>query len=872
MIKHLADRFFEWFCREDLSLFVRGDLEEQYEKLLGQYSKRKADWLYAREVLLLLRPAMIRSVALSFTHSNTWTMFTNYLKIALRNLRKQASYTLINVIGLSTGIISLFFIWIFIQSERGYDQHHEDLDQLFRVTTETTVNGEQIVMATSPPGLAGRLVADMPEVETTARVVGFLGIKKNILRVQDKTFLQQDGYFADPNIFEILRYPMLSGNPNTLLTAPQTIVLSYDLCMKLYGHTEVVGNTLSITNDHGQSDYQVTGVFDDRQVSSHFNPAFICSMNSGSIGRYVLSNDALAGNNFLFTYLKTTTPADPQRLQEKIPNFLRNHLEEVKHTHGFMPIKDIYLQSGIRTETGLGGDLRHLYILITIGLLILVIACVNFANLATAQASRRIREIGIRKTFGAHKGMIRNQFLGEALVLSLIAAIFSFFAIVLLAPHYTNLTGKDASFSLILQHLPHLLGIGLITSLLAGSYPAFYLANIRIQSIFQQPSGSFASLLVRKVLVIFQFVIGILFIVGSLTTIRQLDFIQSRPLGFRSADQLVIPLQAEEAIQQLEKVKQAFRSVPGVLQVAGTSYSPAEFVLSDNYYYLSASTTREGVIIRQNDIDFGLIETLEIPVIAGRTFDPGYAQNDSSVVLNESAVRALGTTPENIINQLIYTPDGAGLIGYQVIGVVKDFHASSLHQSIEPYLFAMRPQRGVSSLILTTHEARLTDLLPALEREWARLFPMLPFEFDFMDRQLANQYEKDQKFVQVIVLFTIVALMLCLMGIFALTSFTVQRSIRTISIRKVLGASARSIYGMMVYRFVALVLIASVISVPVGILLMNKWLELFAYRIEPGVISILVPVLIIMGSTLLVISHKLWAIARINPAKMLRSE
>lgn len=872
MIKRLADRFFKWFCREDLHLFVQGDLEEQYDKLRNAHSTRKANWLYLREVLLLLRPAMIRSFSIPMFHSLPLTMFRNYLKIALRNLRRQATYTIVNVIGLSTGMISLFFIWIFIESELSYDKHHRDNERLYRVTTEATVNGEQITMATSPPGLSRRLLKDLPEIETSARIVGFLGIKNNILRVEDRTFLQEGGYFADPNIFELLSYPILTGNPATLLDEPQTVVLSHELTIKVFGNTDVVGKTVTIINDYGQSDYEVTGVYDERNVLSHINPTFICSMNSGSIGKFVMGNDVIAGNNFLFTYVKTQLPLVPGELESKIPEFLKSYLDEVKHTHGFMPVKDIYLQSGIQNESSIGGDQRYIYILMTIGALILIVACVNFANLATAQASRRAKEIGIRKTFGAQKGMIVSQFLGEALVLCTISLLFSMIIIYVLAPHYSHLTGKEITLSMILNHVPHLLVIGLLTSLLAGSYPAFYLSHVKLQWIFQQKNGSAGSQFVRRALVVFQFMVGILFIVGSSTTIRQLNFIQSKPLGFKTTDQVVIPLQAEEAINQLEKVKAAFLAVPGVLSVAGTSYTPAEFVLSDNHYSTSRSAEGERVVIRQNDIDFGLVETLQVPLIAGRTFDRTFAQNDSSVILNESAVRALGTTPEAIIDQLIYTSEGEGIIGYKVIGVVEDFHTASLHRPIEPYLFAMRPGRGVSTLILTVQQDRQQEILSTLEHQWSQLFPLLPFEFDFLDQQLASRYAMDQKFVQVIVLFTIVALILCLMGIFALTSFTIQQSIRAISIRKVLGASVKSIFGTMVMKFIGLVLLASVIAVPLGIILMNKWLELFAYRIEPGVISALVPVLIIVMSTLLVISQKLLGLARVNPSKILRSE
>lgn len=873
MIKRFADRFFQWFCRPDLYLFIRGDLEEHYDALRSTHSKPKADLLYLKEVFLLLRTNLIQLKPFLSSSLNDLDMFKNYVKIALRNLKKNQAYAFVNIIGLATGIISLFFILIFIESEMSYDKHHQNLSRIYRISTETTVNGEFVEMATSPPGLSKRLISDLPEVEASTRIVSFLGIQKNILTINDRTFLEKKGYLADPNFFDVLTYPILRGDKKTMLEKPQSIVLSHTLAKKIFNSIDVTGEVITIINDYGTSDYQITGVYENEGISSHLNPSFICSMNSGSIGQFVYNNDRVAGNNFLFTYVKTKEGVDVSKVHEKIPSFLTKYLEEVNHTHDFIPISDIYLHSHGQNETGLGGDIRYIYILITIAILILVVACVNFANMATAQASKRAQEIGIRKTFGAHKKMIVAQFLGESTLITLLATFISLLFIFLLAPYYTNLTGKEITIGLITSKFPWLLGIAILTSLLAGSYPSFYLSTLKLQSVLGNSSKTNAgSLLIRKVLVGFQFAVGILLIVGSLTTYNQLQYIQSKPLGFQTKNQLVIPLQAEEAIDQLENIKQSFSSLPGVQQVAGTSYTPAEMVLSDNRYRATPTEEGDGVIIRQNDIDFQLIETLGLDVLAGRTFDQTYAENDSSVVLNEAAVKALGLNVNEVVNDFIYTSEGDGLIAYRVIGVVSDFHFNSLHKPIAPYLFAMRPGRGVSSLIVTVSNSDYRQVLTSLENSWQKMFPTLPFEFDFLDEQLKSRYTTDIKFGQVIILFTVIAVILCLIGIFALTSFTVQQSLKAISIRKVLGASAQNIYSTTLGRFLLLILVASVISVPIGMILMSRWLELFAYRIQPGILSALLPVSIVIVCTLLVISHKLMKVAQVNPAKILRSE
>lgn len=872
MIKKLANRLFKWFCRDPYYLDIRGDLEENYFKHLETYSRRKSDWLYLMEVLLLFRPSIFQLKIKLFNNSTSGGMIKNYLKIALRNLKRQKAYTGVNILGLSIGIVSLFYILIFIESEVGYDKHHKDLDRLFRVTTESVINGDSLEGSTSPPGLRGRILDNMAEVEVTARFMNFLGIDKNILQYEDQLITETKGYLADPEFFDIFHYPIVYGNKASLLEEPQMMVLSKTLADKFFPDRDPTGESITIINNYGTSSYLVTGVYDNEQVQSHINPAFICSMNSGSIGNYAYNNDRLVGNNFLFTYVKLFPEVDPKTTAAKIQGLIREHVEEARNAHGFVALSDIYLYSSSQNQTGVGGDIRYIYILITIAILILSIACINFANMATAQASKRAKEIGLRKTFGAKKKMIIAQFLGESVIITFFAMAVSIAVIFLLTGPFHSLTGKEVHPITILEKVPILILITILTSLLAGSYPAFYLSSLKLKSTLGNQGGKHAgSLVVRKVLVTFQFIVGILLIVGSLTTVRQLQYIQAKPLGFKSANQLVVPLQSQDVVRELEKVKTTFLRIPGVDQVSGTTYSPAQFVLSDNLFSISRGSVDDGVIIRQNDVDFNLIETLGIDVVAGRTFNKDRANESKTVVLNEAAVSALGMTNEEILEQEIHTVE-EGPVSYKVIGVVKDFHSQSLHKEIEPYLFAMREGNEVSSVIVSIDGNDYQKTLSRLEEGWDELFPSLPFQFQFLDQELKAQYETDNKFGQIIVLFTGVALILCLIGIFALTAFTVQESLKEISIRKVLGASVNHIFSSLASRFLLLVLIAAVISIPLGIVLMEKWLDLFAYRITPGLVSVFVPIAVIFVSTLVVISHKIFFVARINPARILRSD
>ncbi len=875
MIKRFADRIFKWYCRDSYYLDIRGDLEENYLKHRKKFSKSISDLLFLKEVILLFRPSIIQPGLHFFFTINQSAMLKSYFKIAIRNLKRQKGYTAVNVLGLTIGIVSLFFIQHFIESELSYDKHHTDRERLYRVSTYGILNGEDFEMATCPPGLQSRILSKMPEVETSTRIVGFLGVAKNILRYEEKSILESKGYLADPNFFELINYPIIYGNKNTMLDEPQSLTLSKTLSDKLFKDVNPVGLTVTMINDYGSSDYRITGVYDNESVNSHLNPAFIASMNSGEWGKYVVENKRIVGNNFLFTYVKLRQGTNAVSSAKKIQGLIAEHVEKADNSHGFVPIEDIYLSTGMRNQAGIGGDIRYIYILVSIAFLILFIACINFANMATAQASKRAKEIGVRKTFGAQKKMIVTQFLGESLVITMLAMIVSVGLIFEIAPYYSSFTGKEVQATMILEKIGILLVIGLITSLLAGSYPSFYLSSLKLKSILSgHSSNSAKSFIVRKVLVTFQFVVGILLIVGSMTIANQLSFIQDKSLGFRSADQLVIPLQSEEVISQLKKVKTTFSSIPGVESVAGTTYTPAQFVMSDDFFNISPKGDRsESVLIRINDVDFGLIETLGIEMVAGRSFDENFAaEKDNSFVLNEAAVKAFGLTNEEIINREIYTEQRYGSTPYKVIGVVKDFHSQSLHQDIEPYLFAMRPQNSMKSVVVRIDGAQYQNIVSNLEEKWDSLFPTLPFEVHFLDQQLKAQYEADQKFGQIINLFTGVALVLCLIGIFGLTSFTIQNSLKEISIRKVLGASVSSIYSSLAYKFLILILIAAIVSIPVGMIFMNKWLGLFAYRIDLGFFTIVIPIAIVVGSSLAVISYKLFFAARVNPTVILRGE
>lgn len=800
-------------------------------------------------------------------------MIKHYIKISLRNLKKYRTYTFLNICGLSVGLTSIYFILLFVNSEMGYDRHHTNYEALYRVNTELNINGERTELATTPPGLAKRLLKDFPEVQEVTRILPFLGIKKNTLILNNERISEESGFLADPNLFDVLKYQVVYGDLSTALNEPHSIVLSETLYKTIFKSGNPVNKTIKISNRNGEYSYTVKGVFKDDYYKSHLQPKFIVSMNSGVVGKFAWNNDRIVGGNFMYTYVRLRESTEGVLLSEKIPNFLSAYMNEIKHGHNFQPIADIYLHPVSRAEFGLTGNIKYIYILFGVGILILIIACINYTNMATAQATKRAEEIGVRKAFGANKRSIIWQFLSESLIITSLAMIISVVMLFLLRSSFIELTGNVISYIDFFNTLPLFILLGIVLSIISGGYPALYLSGLKIGSTGYEKLGNKNMGKVRKVLVVMQIAISATMLFGTLTIFAQMGFINGKALGFEKHGRLVIPLQDYQIKKQYEALKDDFSRISGVESVTGTSYSPVENVLSNNPYFLNKTEmeSEQGISISQNDIDYGLIEILNFDLLAGRTFDSEISSNDkNSVILNETAVNALGVSIDNIINKHIYTKEDS-IIDMTVIGVIKDFHSQSLHKPIEPYLFSMRPGRTMSSIILNFDQEVKSGLLFELNKTWSKLFPDHPFEYQFLSEQWSMQYNTDKRFGDFINFFTIIALVLSCIGLFALTSFTIQQMTKEIGIRKVLGASTLRIYYRVTSRFLVLIIFGFIVSLPIAFFTMEKWLSSYSYHIDFGWQIIVKSFLICMIITLLVISFKILSASKINPSITLRN-
>jgi len=878
---YLSQLILKWFCTTELVEEIEGDLYEEFLDNSERYGHAKAKRLYSWTVIRSLRPYLIKKVKRNKYRLNPFDMFKNYLKIALRNLVKQKGYTLINVLGLTIGIISVFLILIFIDSETHYDQHHDDYQNLYRVATTININGEILELATSPPGLAYRLKSDFGEIEEVTRLSMFLMVDKNILEIGEKQFFESKGYFADSTYFRLIKYDFIYGNQETSLDGPQKIVVSEILYNKFFDGEDPIGKSITISNNHGKTDYQITGVYTESKYNSHVNPQFICSMNSGTVGKFIYNSDELAGNNFLYTYIKLVPGTKAESFNSKFPDFLNKHLGDVMKEgtlykeHYLQNVSDIHLHSALMAEADTNSNAKYIYMLLSIAVFILVIACINFMNMATAQSAHRAREIGVRKVFGAFKSSLVYQFLGEAAVITFFSILLSIVGIYLVLPFFNHLVGRNLVIDLTsnIQQLGLIIVLGVITSFLAGSYPAFYLSSIKtinvVQGLQKKSKGGF---IIRKGLVVFQFIIAIALIIGAITINNQMRFIKDKSLGFQKKNKIIVPLQSADGIARFQTIKKQIEGLSGVKTTAGIKYYPGEFIMSDNLYYKEGNTIDQAVRIQANTVDFGLIETLGIKIMYGRSLDinrPGDVGN--SVVLNETASKSIGYSPEEAVGNKIYAEEDT-IREFTIVGIIKDFHFSSLHEKIGSLIFINREENKYPYLVINTESNDYSTLIDNIEDRWKATMPNLPFEYFFLDDQLQKQYDNDRNFASIISSFTTIAIILCCLGLFGLSAFTAEQRTKEIGVRKVLGASVSEILLMLTKNYSLLVLIAFIFAAPLGWYFMNKWLDAFAFRINIGAGILLTAGLVTLIFTLLVVSYQSLRAATANPVNTLRSE
>lgn len=798
-------------------------------------------------------------------------MLKNYLKIAFRNLIKQKGYTIINILGLAIGISCFMLIFLFVADELSYDSFHSKSDRIYRLIEKIDMEGQGEESSSNPLPVAKALATDYPHyIEKTVRFFNFQQPTLS-LQVDDKKFNEKRLFFVDSTLFDVFDFPLAQGDPSTALADPNSIVITKAIAEKLYGSENALNKTVIF---EGNFELKITGIFDDLPDQSHIHFDGLISYST----IYTFTGPQF-GNNWIWnpawTYLLLNEGINPEQLEKEFPQFIDKYYPDIikgQITHWLQPLGDIHLHSALDYEIEKNGSIGTVYIFAVVGVLILLIACINFMNLATARSSKRTREVGMRKVLGAERPQLIKQFIGESIMLSLIAVIISLLLIQILLPLFNSLSNKQIEFAFLSNPalLFILLLVGLTVGIFSGSYPAFFLSSAApLKSLKGKYEPGSRSALLRKVLVVMQFSISLCLIIGTIVVYQQLDYMQNANLGFNDEQVVVIPTRPP-MLQQIETLKNEFmrdqnvRKVSVMNEILGEHHNTHEF----SYEGMEAGKMvwLPGLIV---DEDFA--DVFDLQVVAGRFFSRDFQRDDSlSIVINEAMVKKLGyKSPEEALGKAFYSNTGKE----RVVGVVKDFNYVSLKEPIGPFVLDMAGFPFFKKFIVVKIKGNdIKNTMAHIEENWAQVVPAFPFEFFFLDENLDQLYKSEENLGKLIGYFSILAIFIACLGMFALASYTAELKTKEIGIRKVLGASTPGIVTLLSKDFLKLVLLANIIAWPLAYYAMNTWLDDFAFRINIPLWSFIMASFAAFIIALATISFQSIKAALANPVESLKYE
>lgn len=807
-------------------------------------------------------------------------MLKNYIKIAVRNMMRHKVYSLINILGLSIGVACCLLLALYIQEEYSVDKQHTQVENLYRViTTFQNIDNIRQTASCSPP-IAMAMKEEIPEVEVAARFLNPPGVSQNLIRYETNMFYESDGFIADSTIFSIFNFDFIEGNPDKALTEPNSVVLTETLAKKIFGNEPAINKIISISQGGPTADFHVTAVIREKG-KSHQNPHFITSTAGGGWADYLKQPevaDEWGGQNFIPAYVRLAPGHNKNEVIRKLNELVIKHgAEDMKalgmsKTLSLEPVKDIYLYSNVSQSP----RITYLYVIAAIATFILLIACINFMNLSTAKAAKRAGEIGVRKAMGAFRSSLVSQIMGEAMIIVAISMIISVGIMQLALPLFNDLTGKSISFGSdnILYFGAALLAITVVTGLIAGSYPAFYLSSFKPAEVLKGKgkTGSSSGIL-RQALVVFQFIIGITLICGMLIIHKQLKFMSNSNLGFNPDAKIVFPLRTRTAQNNAPVFQKEISKLTTIEAVSASDYVPGSPIFSDFRLYKKGESMENGILHRMNYIDYGYIEMMGIKIIAGRSFGEVEDSTTNNIIINRQGVDELGFAPEQAIGAELAMDWQGRHLTFRVVGVMENYHQVSLKEKIVPTAFFKKGKnQTLEHVVAKLSTTDIQNTLSQIEEKWKAINPDTPFEFVFLDARLQKQYSEDVRVGQIITVFTVIAIVISCLGLYGLSTYMAEQRFKEIGVRKVLGANVGQIVTLMSKEFVRLIVIAFAISVPLGIFIMNKWLQGFEYKTTIDVLIFLYAGLAALLIALITVSFESFKAASTNPVKALRTE
>jgi putative ABC transport system permease protein len=765
-------------------------------------------------------------------------MIRNYIKTAFRSLMKNKGFTFINVFGLALGLAVCMLIVFYVFDEWGYDHYNTKIDRIYRVGNDVKYNGNVVSTATGPAPLAATLKSTFPGVEQTVRfmLTGSFHVRKGTQDIQEDRVA-----YCDPTVFDVFTLPMIQGSPATALVEPRSMVITESTAKKYFNSTNVLGKTLLLNSG---DNYKITGVIRDIPRQSHFDFDFFISLNTISESKDV----SWLSSNFQ-TYILLKKGANPQAVERGLPQLVKTYvgtqLQSIVHLSysDFLksgnylkfvmtPLKDIHLKSDRTNEMGVNGNILYVYIFSAVAIFILLIACVNFMNLSTARSANRAREVGVRKVLGSPRKYLIAQFLSESIMVTLVSMLIALLLARALLPVFNQMSGKELviTASIMIRIIPALLVLTLFIGCLAGSYPALFLSGFQpIEVLKGKLSTGFKGGMLRSFLVVFQFSISIVLIIGTLVIYNQLKYIQAKDLGYNRDH--VLTVQNVWALgMQAKLFKQEVKQLPGVLNATLTGDTPTSGNSNSGSIFKSPTlNASSGLLVQQWQVDENYINTLGMKIIAGRDFSNQFLTDSTAVIINESAARLLGFSKP--LDKFLYRPQddyGKKVKTYHIIGVVKDFNFKSLRDNIEPMVLKNEDNNGALSIHISSNN--IAVLLSQIENKWKSFSPNQQLNYSFMDQQFDAAYRSEQRMGKIFLSFTTLTIIIACLGLFGLAAYAAEQRTKEIGIRKVLGANLSTIVGLLSKDFLKLVLISIVIATPFAWWGMQKWLQSFAYR------------------------------------------
>ena len=851
-------RALEWilkrFLQRDEVYEKLGDFEESYREYLQERGWLAAAAWYLTQIIKAV-PSFV-----SNSYYGSITMFRNYFIAAYRNLTRNKTYSFLNVMGLAVGIAAFLMISLYVLFELSYDRYHQNADRIFKV-----IAGDQAV---TPSPLASALMDEFPEVEAATRLSRSF---QDLFRFKNKIFLEDQLVWADEHIYDVFTFPLISGDKQTALKDPNSVVLTEDMARKYFGSENPLGKVLHWTSHNLEADFIVTGVMKNIPDNSHIKGDFFASLKTLTNFPSFSAEDFSWGNYWCHTFFLLREGSDHRILQDKYPAFLESRTG-VKHDWDFYNkcLTDLHLKS-VDTIFHFSSvsDIQYIYIFSAVAFIILLIVGVNYINLTTALAARRFQEVGIRKVVGAQRFQLIRQFLMESLFLTFLALVMAVALAYFFMPVFNNLIQIDQSVELFRNAILFmaLLILGLCVGVLSGVYPAVFMANFTPSGVLKGASSTKSKKKnLRNFLVIVQFAISIFLIISTLVTSSQLHFIRNKKLGFSKDHILIVQLRGKNIMENLFELKQEMLRNPGVNRVSFSTTIPMDISWHNSFYYRNVENPENNHITSHYArVDYDFVDLFEMEIVKGRNFRKEIDHDKNAYIINETIARKIGW--EDPVGKMFHNQGRTGTI----VGVVKDFHNENMHIPIGEVTLILAPEQG-NLMSIKINSENVPGTLAAVEKVWDEFSGGYPFEYEFMDERYDNMYKSEIRLGRAFNYFSVLAVFLCCLGLFGLASFAVEQGTKEIAIRKVLGASVPELVKMLSWKFLKLVFIANLIAWPIAYYFMNSWLQIFIYRVNMGWVMFFIAGITAVFIAFMTVFAQTAKAALANPADSLRYE